>query len=106
MRLGEKDERKLVEPTAEASAQTYFDAAMPYYEKGRDLKTASEWMEQGTKRQPSAFWMVYYRAELFHCMGKKREAEALAEWALAMAKKARHNFGYIPKSELLLSKMR
>lgn len=99
-------ERKLVEPTAEAGAQTYFDAAMFYYEKGRDLKTASEWMEQAIKRQPSAFWMVYYRAELLHSMGQKREAKTLAEKALALAKKARHDFGYIPKSEMLLAKMR
>jgi tetratricopeptide (TPR) repeat protein len=88
-------------------AQTYFDAAQFYYEKNKELKQASIWMDKAIELKPSAFWFVYYRAELAYILGDMKLAKEMASKSLKMAQEsASGDYGYIAKCELLLQKMR
>ena len=97
---------KLINATDKVSAATYFDSALFYYEKNKDLPTALSWMDEAVKLQPNAFWMVYYQAEIAHKLGQNEKAKASAESSLRMAKASEAgDFGYIAKNELLLKQI-
>lgn len=93
---------KLFNTKDEIKAQTYFDAAQYYYHKNVDLEQAASWFDKAIELRPSAFWFVYYRAELAHAMQQDTMALKLANQSLEMAKKsASGDYGYIAKCELL-----
>lgn len=85
------------------SAQTYFDAAQFYYLKDKDLDTAMSWFDKAIELRPSAFWFVYYKAELAYHLGDYGMATQHAEKCLAAAKLSPStDYGYISKCTLLL----
>ncbi|NER12343.1 DUF2911 domain-containing protein [Leptobacterium flavescens] len=99
-------EDKLINATGEIKAATYFDAAMFYYEKGKDLDLAAQWFDKAIELRPNAFWYIYYRAELAHQLKDKTTAEAQVKRSLELAKASSSgDYGYIAKCELLLEKI-
>lgn len=85
------------------SAQTYFDAAQFYYLKKKDLDTAMLWFDKAIELKPSAFWFVYYKAELGYYLKNDSLAKENAEKCLAAAELSPStDYGYISKSKLLL----
>ena len=99
-------EDKLINATGEIKAATYFDAAMFYYEKGKDLDLAAKWFDKAIELRSNAFWYIYYRAELAHQLKDKATAEAQVKRSLELAKASSSgDYGYIAKCELLLEKI-
>lgn len=97
---------KLVNATGDITAGTYFDAALFYYEKGKDLETALSWLDKAVALRPNAFWMVYYQAEVAFKLKQTGKAKASAESSLSMAKASKAgDYGYIAKNELLLKQI-
>jgi tetratricopeptide (TPR) repeat protein len=97
---------KLINAKGEIKAQTYFDAAQYYYYKNVDLEQAALWFDKAVEMRPSAFWFIYYRAELAHTMQQNTLALKLVNQALDMAKKSPSgDYGYIAKSQLLKAKI-
>lgn len=97
---------KLVNATGEISAGTYFDAALFYYEKNKDLKKALSWLNEAVKLRPEAFWMVYYQAEIALKLDQTEKAESFARSSLQLAKASKAgDYGYIAKNELLLKQI-
>lgn len=99
-------EDKLINAKGEVSAATYFDAAQFYYEKNKDLQTASKWFDKAIELRPSAFWYIYYKAELAYHLKDFKTAETFAKKSLELAKSSKAgDYGYIAKCDLLLSKL-
>jgi tetratricopeptide (TPR) repeat protein len=97
---------EILEKTADTvknvSAQTYYDAAKFYNSKGKDLKTAMVWLTKAVELKPTAFWMVYYKAELAYDLKDYKLAKETAQKCNELAKASASDYGYISKSEQLL----
>ena len=99
-------EEKLMQNAKITNAQTYFDAAMFYYEKNKDLPKALSWFDKAIELRPQAFWYRYYRAELAFVLGNFTAAKQDAELSLKAAKaNTASDYGYIAKCNLLLAKI-
>lgn len=98
--------KEILEKTASTnttiSGQTYFDAAQFYYHKNKDLNTAMVWFDKAIALKPTAFWYVYYKAELALELKQYDVAKETVSKSLSMAKQANNDYGYIAKCELLL----
>jgi len=84
-------------------ANTYFDAAKYYVEAGKSRSQAAEWVELAVEQQPEAFWMVYFRADLARQAGDLDTARQWATRARDLAAEAQSDFGYVERSEALLT---
>lgn len=99
-------DEKIINAKQAAKPQTYYDAALFYYQKNKQLELAFEWFTKATELRPNAFWYTYYRAELAHKLGKNDIAENDAKKCLIEAKKSKSSdYGYIAKCSLLLKKV-
>lgn len=99
-------EEKIINSKDEIKAQTYFDAALFYYNKNKDFKKAIQWFDKAIELKPSAFWYRYYRAEIAYTLKDKKTAKTYAEKVLNDAKNSTSSdYGYIAKATLLLNKI-
>ncbi|MBT2563438.1 DUF2911 domain-containing protein [Pedobacter sp. ISL-68] len=64
----------------------YFNAAMYYYQNGKDLKTALEWMTEAEKSDMKAPWFKYWKGRIQLKMGDKAGATATAQQGIDAAK--------------------
>jgi tetratricopeptide (TPR) repeat protein len=97
---------KVIDADGSVNAQTYFDAALFYYEKNKDLPLATTWLDKAIDLRPEAFWYKYYRAEMAFTLNDFTTAKKYAEEALAAAKSnTASDYGYIAKCELLLKEI-
>ena len=94
---------KINNATDPVKAQTYFDAAQFYALKEKDLDTAMQWYDKAIELKPTAFWFVYYKAELAYHLKDYTTAKTNAEKSLSAAKQSKSSdYGYVAKNELLL----
>jgi hypothetical protein len=63
----------------------YFRAAMFYYDHGLDLKKAKTWVEQATKGDKPAFFMLHGKAKILAKLGDKAGAREAANQSMAAA---------------------
>ena len=98
-------EQKVKNPDANPNAQALFDAGMFYYEREMELPQAEKWIDRAVEMKPSAFWFVYYQAELAHAMGNKSKAKTCVSKALKAAKSSSADYGYIAKCQMLMKKL-
>ncbi|MFS4456336.1 DUF2911 domain-containing protein [Maribacter sp. 2304DJ31-5] len=99
-------DQKINAASGTINAQTYFDAAQFYYFKDIDLDKAAVWFDKAIELRPSAFWYVYYKAELAYKLNKTDMARKAAESCLYAAKQSTSSdYGYIAKATLLLEKI-
>ena len=88
------------------SPNTYAAAANYYFNNGKDLDQAIEWMSKAIEANPNAFWNIHTKAQMLAKKGDKKsikEAIATAEESLAKAKAADSDFGYIKRNEDLIA---
>ncbi len=76
------------------SANDYYAAASYYYESGKDLKQAQEWIAKAVSMNDKAFWMSRKQSLIYAKQGDNKNAIAAAKRSLAAAKAA-NNAGYI-----------
>ena len=87
----------------------YIQAANYYYNTGKDLKQALEWVNlylaQGNNAQQ--FWNVHLKAQIQTKLGMKKEALATAQKSLDAAKASEQgDFGYIARNESLIAELK
>lgn len=70
---------------ATLSAGVYFNAAMFYHDQGLDLKQAKTWIEEATKGDKPAFFMLHGKAKILAKLGDKAGATAAAKASIAAA---------------------
>lgn len=74
------------------SASDYYRAADYYYNSGKDLKQALEWVDKALALQPdSPFWMFRKKAQIQAGLGDYKGAVATAQKSLELAKAAGNN---------------
>lgn len=88
-----------------ASAGAYFQAASYYYETGRDLKKALEWVNIALESNTDAFWMLHQKAKIQKGLGDKKGAIATATASLNSAKKA-NNRDYQTMNQDLINSLK
>jgi hypothetical protein len=67
------------------TTQQYFNAATFYYENGLDLNKAKTWIEEATKGDKPAFYMMHLKAKILAKLGDKAGARAAAEKSSELA---------------------
>lgn len=86
----------------------YLVAANYYFETGRDLNQAIQWMDMylAEGKNSEQFWNVHQKAKMLKAKGDKAAALAAAQMSLDLAKKAPSDFGYIKLNEELIASLK
>ncbi|WP_412465876.1 DUF2911 domain-containing protein [Pedobacter sp. KLB.chiD] len=79
----------------------YFAAAQYYFQHGKDLKQALEWMTEAEKSDPKAPWFKLWKGRIQLKMGDKAAAAATAQQGIEVAKAAKVDEYVRLNSELL-----
>lgn len=88
--------------------QNYAQAASYYFNSGKDLNKALEWInlylaEEGNDQH---FWFVHLKAQILAKMNKKKEAIATAKKSMETAKASEGgDFGYVKRNEMLIQQL-
>lgn len=85
-----------------AEKKPYFQAAMYYYESGKDLKQALSWADAATKEAPKAFYIFHLKAKIQAKLGDKAGAKATAQQSITLSKEAK-NDDYVALNEKLIA---
>lgn len=98
---------KSIEDNTKVSPNNYVAAARYYYDSGKDLKKALEYIDLGLAGNPNAFWNVHLKAQIQQKLGDKKGALTTAQQSLELAKKsADGDFGYIKLNEDLIKSLK
>lgn len=87
------------------NANLYNQAASYYYETGKDLDKALEWVNKAVSANPEAFWMAHLKAKILAKQGNKKEAIKAAEEAKKVAQAA-NNSDYVRLNEKLIEEVK
>jgi len=97
---------KSIETGTKVSPGNYVTAANYYFDNGKDLNKALEWMTLGINTgNQNAFWNIHTKAKIQNALGDKKGALATAQQSLDLAKKAESDFGYIKLNEDMIKKL-
>ncbi|MGE7776034.1 DUF2911 domain-containing protein [Chitinophaga sp. NPDC101104] len=93
-----------IEEGMKSDKKPYFQAAMYYFESGRDVSQAIKWMDQALAEPANAkaFWMFYQKARMQAKAGDKSGAKATAAKSTELAKAA-NNADYVALNEKLIA---
>lgn len=83
-------------------ANSYSQAANYYYQNGKDLNKALEWITKATELNPEAFWNIQTKARILAKMENYKGAIVAAKKSMEVAKAAPNDFGYIKSNEDLI----
>lgn len=83
----------------------FYQAANYYFENGKDLNKASEWINKATENNPNAYWMWHLKAKINKKLNNKAEALKAAETSLAKAQEEK-NDEYIKWNEKLIEELK
>lgn len=79
---------KSIADNTKVNPGNYYQAASYYYETGRDLKKALEWMNLALEGNDDAYWMLHQKAKIQKALGDKKGAIETATASMNVAKKA------------------
>lgn len=80
-----------IDQTMNKDNKPYFAAASYYYDNGKDLGKAKEWVEKAIADNPDAFWMMLLKARILVKQNDKAGAKAAAEKTVALATTAKND---------------
>lgn len=83
----------------------YFQGAWYYFETGKDLDKALEWVNKAVAANPNAYWMSHVKAKI---LAKKNDNKAAIEVAEASKKAAEkgNNQDYVRLNEKLIAELK
>jgi hypothetical protein len=91
-----------IEEAMKGDKKPYFQAAQYYFENGKDLNKAMEWMNAAEAADPKGPWIRLWKGRVQLKMGDKKGAAASAEAGIKLATEAK-NPEYIRLNTLLLA---
>lgn len=94
-----------IEKAMNIDSKPYHQAASYYYDNGKDIKKALEWVTKAAELQPDAFWVSHLKAKIQAKAGDKKGAAETAAKSLAQAKKA-NNGDYVALNEKLIASLK
>jgi tetratricopeptide (TPR) repeat protein len=86
-------------------SRPYFAAASYYFDNGKDLGKALEWVNKAVESNPKAFWMMHLKAKVLAKQGDKANAVMTAKKSIELAKEAK-NDDYVALNEKLISSLK
>ena len=92
-----------IENTLIKDNRPYFAAASYYYDNGKDLNLARQWVDKAVESNPKAFWMHLLKARIAVKQGDKATAKASAEKTKELATEAKNDNYVRMANELLAS---
>jgi hypothetical protein len=92
---------KSIEESMKSEKPDYFRAASYYFDNGKDLKQAHEWVTKATEANTSAFWMMLLKAKIEYALKDNAAGKASAEKTIALAKEAK-NDDYVAMANKLI----
>ncbi len=99
---------KSIEAGTKVNPGNYVAAANYYFENGKDLNKALEWINLGISGgNPDAFWNIHTKAKIQKALGDKKGALETAQLSLTKAKASKDgDFGYIKLNEELIKTLK
>jgi Protein of unknown function (DUF2911) len=94
---------KDIDSAMNVDSKPYFSAAQYYFENGKDLNKALEWVNIATaqKQNENAYWMMLLKARIQQKLGDKAGAKISSMKSMELAKK-QGNPDYVALNEKLL----
>lgn len=93
---------KNIETSLAADTRPYFQAATYYFENGKDIKKASEWVNKAVENNPKAYWIMLLKAKIQMKMMDKKGALASAADVVKLATEGK-NDDYVKMGEQALA---
>ncbi len=93
-----------IDKAMNVDSKPYFEAASYYFETGRDLNKALEWVNKATASNPTAYWQFHLKAKIQAKLGDKAGAKATALKSIELAK-AGKNDDYVALNEKLINSL-
>jgi hypothetical protein len=94
-----------IDASTKVDPNNYFQAASYYFDNGKDLKKALEWINIAAAEMPEAYWVLHQKAKIQKALGDKSGAIASANASIAMAKKD-NNVDYQKMNEALIKTLK
>jgi len=88
-----------------AEKKPYFQAAVYYYESGKDINKAVEWINEAATQSPDAFWVWYQKARINAKAKNVAVAKEAAQKSIALATTAK-NDDYVALNKKLLATLK
>lgn len=79
----------------------YYQAASYYFENGKDMRKALEWVNKAEEQMPNAFWVAAQKARIQLKLNDKKGAAVTAQKVIDLAKKANSNDYVVIGTDLL-----
>lgn len=79
---------KQIDDVMNKDNKPYFSAAQYYYDNGKDLKQALDWVNKAVESNKEAFWMFMLKARIHSKLGDKASAKTAANMVIDLATKA------------------
>lgn len=93
-----------IENVMSKDGRPYFSAAQYYFDNGKDLPKAKEWIDKAAEANPTAFWIYLLKARIYAKAGDKKGAKIAAEKCIALATEAK-NDDYVKMANELIKKL-
>ncbi|WPP51007.1 DUF2911 domain-containing protein [Catalinimonas niigatensis] len=92
-------------PSAGNNDNVYFAAASYYFENGKDLKKAAEWIDKSVELNSEKFWVMHLQAKIHAKLNNKQKAIAAAQKSKELAEKA-GNPDYVKLNDTLITSLK
>lgn len=96
---------KSIETNVINDNRPYFQAASYFYETGKDLIKANEWIDKAIASNPKAYWMVMLKAKIQAKQNDKKGAIASAEKVVSLATEGK-NDDYVKQANDLMAELK
>jgi hypothetical protein len=94
-----------IDKSMNVDSKPYFAAASYYFDNGKDLGKALEWVNKAVDQNPKAFWMMHLKAKVLAKQGDKAAAITTAKKSIELAQEAK-NADYVALNEKLISSLK
>ncbi|NLR77608.1 DUF2911 domain-containing protein [Chitinophaga eiseniae] len=94
-----------IEEAMKGDKKPYFQAAVYYFETGKDLNKAVEWIDAAAAQSPEAFWVWYQKARINAKAKKVAVAKEAAQKSIELATAAK-NDDYVTLNKKLLATLK
>ncbi|MEC5144519.1 DUF2911 domain-containing protein [Chitinophaga sp. 212800010-3] len=100
--IDDKITAQINEAMKSGDKKPYFQAAVYYFENGKDLKQAVEWINEAAAQSPDAFWVWYQKARINAKAKNNAVAKEAAQKSIELATAAK-NDDYVTLNKKLLA---
>ncbi len=83
----------------------YYQAAGYYFETGKNLDKAYEYVNKGIEQNPKAYYMYYMKARIAAKLGKKTESIAAAKKSIELSAETANAMEYKTNNERIIKEM-